>query len=374
MLIEDVRKIYQDCFQEFVVLMQKFEVVFRLDDSRLVIPSLLPPDEEHSCLVFSRAISQSQCLDEATFRELRNQPHAPMYETPHVILNRFYLLPFVPNGFFSRLIARLLSGDTIDKLQGSLLSNQLSQAHISNTAHWKCWRSGILITWNHMEIFRIAPLDHAPSAGLGRVCVVTKKDTSESTEVSGLEIKVAVLPEEYIECPPTSPSPSSPPHLQASFSTSGAESERRGEGTHSFRGKCLATWLLHQATIAIDSVFEDWYESFARKKGFDPHQENVRIANPCNMCMQHVQELQLTASRPAVGGPSSPVGGEKELEEEGERGEGSDGEVCYVFTSKYATHVCASSGEELVCPSHGPVSLTEVAPDLVSQLLSLAKW
>lgn len=342
MVMTDVEKIYSDCFQEVIILMQKFEVVFRLDESRLVIPSLLPLVEEESCLVFARSITQR--LDDSMFSQLRNQPHAPMYETPHAIMSRFYLLPFVPNGFFSRLMARLLSSDIIDHVQQSLMSGQLSVTHIANSAHWKCWRTGILITWNHMEIFRIAPLSNA-SAGLERVSVVTKKDTFVETDVSGsLEIRVAVLPEEYItSC--------SILKGQLNSSLSYAETDNCS------RGKCLSTWLLHQATTAIDSVFEDWYECFARKKGFDPHQENVRIANPCHMCMQRVQEMELQASRHlnmASAGVDSVDGAES-----------AEGSVCYVFTSTYAAHASASS-RDLVCPTHGTLRVADVAPDLVS--------
>lgn len=197
-----------------------------------------------------------------------------------------------------------------------------------------------------MEIFRIAPLAEN-QAGMRNVEVVTKKDTFVSTDVSGgLEIKVAILPEEFIQKCSTLDG-------QLKFSTSGMESEKRSEYS---RGKCLATWLLHQATMAIDNVFEDWYESFARKKGFDPHQENVRIANPCNQCMERVKTK---LSHVAI----------SSLSEEGEEKEEEKREVeskCYVFTSLYTAQVAANHGESLTCPSHGTLQVADVAPDLVS--------
>ena len=354
--MEDVKKIYPDCFQEVIILMQKFEVVFQLDESRLVIPSLLPLEEDESCLVFARSLSH--CLNDSTLDQLQHQPHAPMYETPHVILTRFYLLPFVPNGFFSRLMARLLSSDMIDHLQQSLMSNQMGMTHVANTAHWKCWRRGILITWNHMEVFRIAPLSNS-SPGLEKVSVVTKKDTHTPTNVSGgLEIRVAILPDEYITTCST---------LKGQLNTSLSYAETLERREECSRGKCLSTWLLHQATTAIDSVFEDWYECFARKKGFDPHQENVRITNPCHMCMQRVQEKQLEASR-HINMCSTPSGVDCVDGVEG----GSRDDVCYVFTSTYVVHVSAGGGrEELVCPDHGTLRVADVAPDLVSCYASL---
>jgi hypothetical protein len=350
--MEDVRKIYNNCFTEIVSLMQKFEVLLPLDEHRLLIPSLLPLDEEDSCLIFSRCLSVADS-GHAIMDQLRHEPHAPMYETPHTILTRYYLLPFIPNGFFSRLMARLMSGELIDHLQASLISNKISSDHIINSTHWKCWRTGILITWSHMEIFRIAPICGVP-AGVSKVAVVNKKDsfTYYTEKFGGLEIKVAMLPEEFIEeC--------STLKCQLSSSASGGD-ERRCETS---LGKCLATWLLHQATTAIDSVFEDWYESFARKQGFDPHQENVRIANPCNKCSQRVQDSQLLESKHLVSSLDTTL-----------QEENADDAVCYVFTSIYASHVAASSGESLVCPTHGTLDLADVAPDLVSIYLIHGGW
>lgn len=351
MLADDAKKIYADCFTEVISLMQKFEVVLLLDEQRLLIPSLLPLHEDDSCLIFSRNFSFHK-FNNAAIDQLRHEPHAPMYETPHQIMTRYYQLPFIPNGFFSRLMARLMSSDLIDHLQKSLISNQTSGDHIINSTHWKCWRTGILVTWSHMEIFRIAPIRGTP-AGTCKVAVVTKKDTFTYADTfGGLEIKVAMLPEDFIEECST---------LQGQLSSSASfmDAEKKCEVS---RGKCLATWLLHQATTAIDSVFEDWYESFARKKGFDPHQENVRITNPCNKCSEHVQNAQLRDSR-NPGRLASSI--ESTL-----RPNEDVGNVCYVFTSIYVAYASASDQEHLVCPTHGTLDLADVAPDLVSSVHS----
>lgn len=343
-MMDDVRKIYADCFTEVISLMQKFEVVLLLDERRLLVPSLLPLHEDDSCLIFSRSFSFSHS-EHAIVDQLRHEPHAPMYETPHPIMTRYYLLPFVPNGFFSRLMARLMSSELIDHIERSLISNKISRDHVINSTHWKCWRTGILVTWSHMEIFRIAPISGTP-AGVSKVAVVTKKDTFTYAEkFGGLEIKVAMLPEEFIEECST---------LQAQLSSSTSFMEA-GRNCEMSRGKCLATWLLHQATTAIDSVFEDWYVSFARKQGFDPHQENVRIAQPCNLCSEHIQNAQLWESRHLVSSM------ERTLQPTQEGG----GTVCYVFTSIYASYVAANCEETLVCPTHGTLDIADVAPDLV---------
>lgn len=337
MLMRDVYKIYNDSCEEFIIFMQKFEVVLLLDDSRLLIPSLLPENEDESCLVFCR----SHLNDSTDFDQLPTDvPHALMYETPHRIFSRYYLLPFIPNGFFSRVMARLMSSEIITLLNKSLVNTQLGLSHIINSAHWKCWRNGILIAWKHFEIFRIAPLS-STLPGMDEVGVVTKKNSCElMRELKGIEIKIAILPEDYIAncC-----------ILEGQLSNS---SSCRDTEEESCSGRCLATWLLHQATTIIDSVFEDWYESFARKKGFDPQDENVRIANPCSQCIMEVQKEQV---RQAVRMSSPPPA----------TADGGKHRICYMFTSPYAVFVL-SSEESLVCPDHGKQSVTDVAPDLVS--------
>lgn len=348
--MENVKKIYTDCFDEVIILMQKFEVVLLLDEQRLLIPSLLPLEEENSCLIFSRSISTAMTdVEGADVHQIQHIPHAPMYETPHHIMTRYYVLPFIPNGFFSRLVARLMSSDVVEHLQNSLISNKIGTDYVINSTHWKCWRTGVLVTWSHMEIFRIAPLTHIP-AGMDKVAIVTKKDTyTYAEEFGGLEIKVAVLPEEFIETCSTLQD-------QLTASTDLIEPEKKSEIS---RGKCMATWLLHQATTAIDSVFEDWYESFARKKGFDPHQENVRITNPCNKCIEQVQKSQYRESR-RPNRHNSSIEATLKPECAGDN-------VCYLFTSIYAAYVSAGTYESLVCPKHGTLNVADVAPDLVSQ-------
>ena len=199
-----------------------------------------------------------------------------------------------------------------------------------------------MITWSHMEIFRIAPICGS-LAGVDKVAIITKENTYEYiNEMRGLEIKVAMLPKEYIEKCST---------LECQLSASSSLMD----GLEYSSGRCLATWLLHQATTYIDSVFEDWYESFARRKGFDPHQENVRITNPCNKCAEHVQNSLLKESRRFNHRASSSV---TKITNE---------KICYIFTGPYAALISANNpGEGLFCPEHGHLKMADVAPDLVN--------
>ena len=338
--MKDVFKIYDEICEEFLIFMQKFEVVLKLDDNRLLIPSLLPSGEEDSCVVFSQAITKKLLEFSPDFDQLPSEmPHVHIYEIPHPIITRFYLLPFIPSGFFARIMARLMSSEIIDILNECLLNNQLGMSHVVNSTHWKCWRNGIIITWNHFEIFRIAPLC-STLPGANTVGLITKRETCEHLkELKGIEIKVAILPEEYIvNCC----------ILEGQLSnTSGRDPREKVTRT----GRSLASWLLHHATTKIESVFEDWYESFARKKGFDPQEENVRIVNPCTQCMKDVEKERLRLlSEPHLSLTLT---------------ECPQDRMCYMFTSPYVAHA-SSSEEVLVCPIHGTQSVADVAPDMVS--------
>jgi len=338
--MRDVFKIYDEICEEFLIFMQKFEVVLKLDDNRLLIPSLLPNDEVDSCVVFSQAITK-KLLKIANFDQLpAHMPHVNIYEIPHPIINRFYLLPFIPSGFFSRVMARLMSSEILDILNQCLLNNKLGISHVVNSTHWKCWRNGIIISWNHFEIFRIGPLCNS-LPGASTVGVITRKETCEYLkEFKGIEIKVAVLPQEYIV---------NFSILEGKLSNiTCRETKEMDKGT----GKSLASWLLHQATAKIESVFEDWYESFAKNKGFDPKEENVRVLNPCSPCMKEVEQERLRLLNDMGVAPT----------------ESPRNCACYMFSSPHVAHA-STSEEMLVCPRHGIQNISDIAPDMVSTIV-----
>ena len=133
MLVENLAQILQTTYvNEFITLMQKFEVILLLDERRLLIPSLLPSTEEQSCLVFSKQVSAKLSeKDVGDIEQVSNEPHAPLYQTPYPVLVRYYLLPFIPNGFFTRVLARLMSSDIIDHLQRSIVPGPLDDQHLS---------------------------------------------------------------------------------------------------------------------------------------------------------------------------------------------------------------------------------------------------
>ena len=350
MLVEALNKIFQttsskcvncDIVTEFLTLMQKFEVILMLDKQRLLIPSLLPKNQQESCIVFPKSVSMDVLEMTCCFEELSKQPYAPMCKLPHPILVRFYLLPFVPNGFFPRLIARLMGSNIMEHLLKSLTTGPLDSHHIFNLIHWQCWRNGVILIWNHFEIFRIAPLIY-PLPGTTSAHVISNSGESDVETLKGIEVKVAILPETCIKTCSIIPNKDNVPN----------------------KGKCLATWLLHQVSDLVDSVFDDWYEVFARRKSYELSVRST--VNPCTLCFKNVIAAEVAAT---TGCNTS-----KDLEFSTSHAdfevisERATKMVLYMFSSPYCALVQAE-GQKLECPTHGKLTVTEVAPDLVSKYM-----
>ena len=346
MVVEALKNIFQctstacDIVTEFLTLMQNFEVILMLDKQRILIPSLLPTDERNSCIVFPKSVSLEETETNSCLEELSKQPPAPICHVPHPLLVRYYLLPFVPNGFFPRLIARLMSSNIMEHMLKSLISGPLQSHHILNVAHWQCWRNGIVLIWNHLEIFRIAPF-RFPLPGTTSTHVISNTGEGPVEIQNGIEVKVAILPEDCIV-------------------SCGMNPDRKDVPD---KGKCLATWLLHQASDLVDSVFEDWYESFARKKGFE--YSVTRTANPCTTCFKHVQQTEkVSTTTPSMRrfALSFSVAGFEVVSKRATQS------VLYTFSTAFCAMVQAQ-GKKLKCPFHGELTVAEVAPDLVCTFL-----
>ena len=348
MLVEALNKIFQnsskcvncDIVTEFLTLMQRFEVILMLDKQRILIPSLLPKKQQDSCIVFPKFVSLDELEMTCCLQELSKQPYAPICQLPHPILVRFYLLPFVPNGFFPRLIARLMGGNIMEHLLKSLTTGPLDSHHILNLIHWQCWQNGIILIWNHFEIFRIAPLTY-PLPGTTSARVISNSGESEVETLKGIEVKVAVLPETCIKACSILPNMDNVPN----------------------KGKCLATWLLHQVSDLVDSVFDDWYEAFARKKGYELSVTST--VNPCTMCFKNVIAAEVAAtmsSSPKHFAFSTSFADFEVVSRHAAK------MVLYMFSSPYCALVQAE-GQKLECPTHGKMTVTEVAPDLVSMYM-----
>ncbi len=348
MSVDDLYKIFPSFVTQFVTLMQRFEVVLLLDSRRMLIPSLLPTLEADSIVVFIRSVSHS-LLDKRLTRSISSEseedqnpvsqevPHAPLCQTPYPIVSRYYVLSFVPKGFFTRVIARLMSKDIMDHLHESLLRSRLEENHLLNAPHWRCWRDGISIIWNHMEIFRIAPVNY-PLIGMHTTVLLSNTGGQEVQTLNGVEIKVAILPEELVNtC-------SMIPNVDVA--------------QECYKGRCIASWLLHQAVTVIDSVFEDWYEAFSKKKGFEL--STISSGSPCTTCFRAMQTAEVLATTTPLQRRHSTFSKSYDVIKRWS----VDEKTMYLFSSMYCS-LALEKGVCLCCPTHGDIKVAEVAPDLV---------
>eukprot|EP00731_Ephydatia_muelleri_P039325 Em1412g1a len=168
---------------------------------------------------------------------------------------------------------------------------------------WHCWRSGLKLVWNHVEILKIVPVD-CPLPGHKYHRMISGRGIQEMELPKGIEIRVCVVPEECI--------------VQRNWRT---------EGRH----VSVATWLLQKGVECVRSVLDDWYEVFGKKRGIEYSVLNT--ASPCPACLR-VTTMEDSTNKPL-----------------------------YFFSSPYCALVVAER-RSLECPLHGKLSVGDIAPDL----------
>lgn len=330
--MKDAKKIFSFYVTEFTNLLCKFEILYKLDEKRILIPSLLPDNEEDACIVYSKALS-SYLVERSELIYSDDQGSEGWENLGQLDLQifcRYHLLPFVPNGFFTRLIARLASSDIIDHLHNSIKSDFLDAIHFPNTIHWSCWRHGMSLVWNKKEIFRISPLDHVASDS--RIVVITKPNSHQVySTLSGLEVKVAIIPEQKIRvCTFLEPA--------VQRMRAGSDDIYSNPLSNPSKGRCIASWLMHRATSMIDSVLQDWYNGLG-SSDYNDETSISKMANYCTQCLNSVRQAAYSEVISSL----------------------------YMFSSTYCC-LAACKGELLECPIHGQLRVEDVAPDLVSIL------
>jgi len=361
---------------ECIDLMQKFDLLFELDSSYYLVPSLLPPFEYQSCVVFPRSLKIDDPRSAAN--DFSPEPAAPMGSHSNCLV-RLFMLPFIPNGMFPRLSARLIATDVIEHVLSSLkITSQADNQQFINQLHWRVWRNGITLVYRSMQIFRVVPMN-IPLPGVDVVHVLQpleqQQPAGHGNAYKGVSIMVHIgnLSDDVFN-----------------KSTSGLQ---------------MSTWLLQQAAEQINSVFEDWYEEFAWKRSIDL---NVVAADPCPQCMtdvykQLVPDLPTAQRRQLVGKSPAMEMTKKEKKKSSflqtmtllrkptkryssetnvsltkpavfgvnrfstwssSKLRGQNKKVVYLFSVKLSA-LSVMETTSLTCPTHGSISIAQVAPDMV---------
>ena len=317
MLVQDLDKIFTDSttkpfIKDLVKIMQKFEVLLLLDEQHLLIPSLLPPAQELSCVVsVQNNSSKGKICSTSSSSSSLNVPHVPIPSTPSSstssspsfpnTLVRYQFLPFIPNGFFSRLIARVVSGPIQDQCSKWLTWPwPMKEGMSPGGPHWYCWRSGVKLVWNNVEILKMVPVD-CPLPGCLESHIISSQGQRKMELLKAIMIVVRA---------PSNKCTKSPEQVSA--------------------------WVLQQCTHNVASVFDDWYEQFGRNGDI-----RMTAASPCCSC-----KLAAESACDQGGNRTGHI------------------KTQYLFPSPYCALMVAER-RDLECPLHGKMSVADIAPDLV---------
>ena len=119
-IFRDSKRFPSQFFQQYLQLLERFEIALSLGNGQRLVPSMLPV--------------QRPSLD---LSELRPSPANP--KVPSVTcIRRRYKMAYIPSGFWSRLISRLIINL---KRSGLVEDNQLTESNLTY------WRRGILVTY-----------------------------------------------------------------------------------------------------------------------------------------------------------------------------------------------------------------------------------
>ena len=298
----------QSFISAVISIMQSFEVILLLDQQSILIPSLMSQQRENAW-----AITQDSC-GKLSMQNTTGQNPVPITTQKNVLL-RHYILPFVPNGFFSRLTSRICANTSMIAQCKNLFKRCEPQL-------W-CWREGVSLICNGMEVLRIAPVSY-PLPGTESTYIVTSAGHEIVKKFSGIEVRVhKVLLDMDME---SSLEPSHDAHS--------------------------AAWLLQQAVECIDSIFDDWYIAFGRKRGFELSM--ILIGAPCNKC-----EARRLVDASSIMLQRSTIGRSRSTDTER-----VTGKSYFLFSSPFCAHTVAMK-QQLQCPIHGSISVSQIAPDMV---------
>jgi len=359
---------------ECIDLMQKFDLLFELENSFYLVPSLLPPYEYQSCVVFPRSF---KIVDPRSVTDELSESAAPMGSHSNCLV-RLFMLPFIPNGMFPRLSARLIATDVIEHMLSSLkITPQAGDQQPINQLHWRVWRNGITLVYCNMQILRVVPM-HIPLPGVNVVHVLQPLELQQAAGYSneyaynGVSIMVQV---------------------------GNLSKDAFNESTSELQ---MSAWLLQQAAEQINSVFEDWYEEFAWKRSIDL---NVIAADPCPHCMTDVYKQLVPVLPTAQRGQPVDKPPAMEKTKKGNRkssflktmtllrkpakrqssetnisltksavfsanplSTGRLREKVYLFSVKLSA-LSVMETTPLTCPIHGSISIAQIAPDMVCKCI-----
>lgn len=110
--------------------------------------SIVTEEQPRYQTIFNKSISYK--IKSSASETVQPQVEFTCSSNPAVSLRRLYLMTYIPCGFWSRLITRLLGDRTIHKsmdelykIPGELTKNKQVEESLKETAEWQCWQTGL---------------------------------------------------------------------------------------------------------------------------------------------------------------------------------------------------------------------------------------
>ncbi|KAL7304930.1 hypothetical protein TKK_0002728 [Trichogramma kaykai] len=192
MKLDDIQHVFKsstvassDTHGYIVSLLNKFEVALTWDYRTLLIPSLLPTEEELlRSNVSIRIPVKSRGWHMRSKMMSQNSQNSPMisYNSPSngggesvltsrpqadCSITRLLLMSYFPSGFWSRLMTRILADDTIVEIVMTFLApfkdfvdDKLYASLIEQPAEWSLWQTGIELRYAGISLLRLKEVNY----------------------------------------------------------------------------------------------------------------------------------------------------------------------------------------------------------------------
>ncbi|XP_022652148.1 leucine-rich repeat serine/threonine-protein kinase 1-like isoform X3 [Varroa destructor] len=322
MRVEDLKIVFKastcapaDPESYILSLLNKFEVALTWDGRNLLIPSLLPTEDQmragadikvparsrtwvprgpknNSSNDLSRAGSVTSVQSEPSQgTPLRRTPQPDAIQDIDREIRRVIVLSYLPSGFWPRLMTRILADDLIMEALRSYYVTPPDcpplPPEVRRSAEWICWQSGLELHYAGVTILRISEvLSHLPTYPdyFDSKILVKCEQHWETIDVNTYTILDVKLPRYSIK-------------LEVPLAVEVTEKQKLEESklheTHILRPSDEAvTQLLSLAVERIDTLLEDWYPTLGTR--FVHTSEGRFLVTrlvPCSQCVRQAHEV-----------------------------------------------------------------------------------
>uniref|UniRef100_T1HIN4 non-specific serine/threonine protein kinase n=1 Tax=Rhodnius prolixus TaxID=13249 RepID=T1HIN4_RHOPR len=390
-----------------VHLLNKFEVALTWDNRTLLIPSLLPTEDDiytpsvrvkipvrsRAWAVRNKKSSTSLSASSSSITSIVQDDNQQENELssrsdPEVAIRRLLLLSYIPSGFWSRLITRLLADDTIIQIvrEFFIVPKEVAQDAklvklLDVRAEWSLWQTGMELRYADTVLFSMKEIIHANNNSIDYQNLrLQLKQDGNWTDVNLVSVSLLEL---YL--------PLDTLVIKRPVVEQGSDSVIGYQAIVLEPSPQKAAHLLALATDHIDILLEDWYPTLGTR--FVHTSEGKLLVTrivPCPTCLSH-SSLQSSTVENNLSKFIYKFGNADNMELnrtlESSTSDGDSGVSDSPSSSRIASEegilpkilnrnpqyswmveecILAAVEKKIIrCPIHGEISLAHVAPDTV---------